>query len=384
MKKIILAVTLLASITTFSSDYVNDNTNNYLSGQKAAITNVLPEKVLGYGKWFKPSPKPRPFKVNKNTKLSDEMRKRLAKNFTDGFLVIKDDEIVNEYLRYGYSNNQHHLIHSVGKSFVSFAMQPTIDHIGERGLNVKLNKYLPKLKGKFFGESTLGQALDMKNGMEWTENYEDPTTATMLSATAGGWEDLEGKKPESWYLHMFDFNKHGEHGKTWVYNNSAVVASSFAASAIEGVPVDKLVQNSYDSMGFEDSSYFVSNRLDELSAEGGQAISLRDLAKLGRAMIEIKDSGYVNAVWNNTSDINDPADATFLKKYESLGFTGYKYYWYNYKDGGIFAMGSGGQFIYANKEKNIVIVKQSSFEVGQDPNSFITAIEIINDIANEY
>lgn len=114
------------------------------------------------------------------------MWERLAKNFTDGLLAIKDNEIVKEYLRYGYSNDQHHLIHSTGKAFVSFAMQPTIDRIGEKGLNVKLNKYLPKIKGKFFGESTLGQSLDMKNGMEWTENYEDPTTATMLSGPVSG------------------------------------------------------------------------------------------------------------------------------------------------------------------------------------------------------
>lgn len=73
-----------------------------------------------------------------------------------------------------------------------------------------------------------------------------------------------------------------------------------------------------------------------------------------------------------------------MKKYGPLGFTGYKYYWHNNEDGGIFAMGSGGQFVYANKEKNIVIVKQSSFEVGQDIESFIVGIKIINDIANEY
>lgn len=87
---------------------------------------------------------------------------------------------------------------------------------------------------------------------------------------------------------MFDFKKHGEHGKIWVYNNSAVVASSFAASAIKGVPFDKLVQNSYDSMGFEDPSYFISNSFGELAADGGQAISLRDFAKLGRTMMKLR------------------------------------------------------------------------------------------------
>jgi hypothetical protein len=53
----------------------------------------------------------------------------------------------------------------------------------------------------------------MQNGMEW--NYEDPTTATMLSGPVSGWEPLDPEKgAESWYERMFDFPKYGEHGKS--------------------------------------------------------------------------------------------------------------------------------------------------------------------------
>ena len=141
------------------------------------------------------------------------------------------------------------------------------DRIGTEGLNQPLTVYLPRLKGKFFGKSTLAQALDMKNGMEWTENYEDPTTATMLSAPVGGWDPLDPKKgAESWYERMFDFPKYGDHGRTWVCNSASVIAASFAAAAIDERHFSELVHNSYKKPGFEDRSWYASNAFNELSA----------------------------------------------------------------------------------------------------------------------
>lgn len=107
-------------------------------------------------------------------------------------------KIIHANVRYGFGIDDVHLIHSTGKVFTSFAIQPVYDRIGPGGLNKRLKHHLPRLDGKFFGESTLAQALDMQNGMEWTENYEDPTSATMLSGPVGGWDPLDTEKgPES-------------------------------------------------------------------------------------------------------------------------------------------------------------------------------------------
>ena len=242
------------------------------------------------------------------------------------------------------------------------------DRIGTEGLNQPLTVYLPRLKGKFFGKSTLAQALDMKNGMEWTENYEDPTTATMLSAPVGGWDPLGPKKgAESWYERMFDFPKYGDHGRTWVCNSASVIAASFAAAAIDERHFSELVHNSYKKPGFEDRSWYVSNAFNELSAEGGQAISIRDHAKLGRFMLETSSSPYVDDVWNMTGDNNNPADKVFMKKYPFA--QAYKNYWYKLDDNVILALGSGGQFLHVE---------------GQGMGNFAEGLSIINDIAALY
>jgi len=366
--------------------YIDDTRDDYMSGWKAMLTNTMPDKLLISGRWFDPAPVPRPFATaDEMTPFSDDIRARLRDNSTDGSLVIKDGRIVQKYLRYGFDIDDVHLIHSTGKAFTSSALQPIYDEIGSEGLNLRLDEYLPKLKGKFLGSSTLAQALDMKSGMEWSENYDDPTSATMLSGPVGGWDPIDPEKgPESWYERMFDFPKYGEHGQTWVYSSGPVIASGFAAEAISGLPGGVLIQRSYDKLGFEDPSYFVSNAFGELSYEGGQALTIRDHAKLGRFMLETKGSAYVDDVWNVVADPDDPADAKFLSKYGDLGVTGYKNYWYKMGPDVVIALGSSGQILYVDRSKDLIINKMSSFVQGQGAEEFAEAISIIRAIAGQY
>lgn len=371
-----------------SNVYIDDTRDNYSSGWKAMITNADPVGTLASGVWFNAAPIPRPFAMAESmAPFSNDVRARLRDNSTDGLIVVKDGMIVQQYFRYGFRINQIHLIHSTGKAFTSFAIQPVYDAIGSRGLSRPLYEYLPKLKDKFFGKSTLAQALDMKNGMEWSENYEDPSSATMLSGSVGGWDPLDPKKgPESWYERMFDYPEYGKHGKTWVYSNASVVASSFAAAEIAGRPFSDLVQTSYNKLGFEDRSYYAANQFNELSSEGGQALTIRDYAKLGLFMIETTNSPYVNDVWNVIYDPKDPGDSVFLKKYggDFLGSVGYKNYWYKINDEVIAALGSSGQFLYVNRAKNLIISKFSSFVQGQGHEEFEEAFSIISEIAEQY
>jgi CubicO group peptidase (beta-lactamase class C family) len=363
-----------------SDIYIDDTMDNYSSGWKALVSNANLANIFESGRWFEPSPVPRPFNASKIKPFNEELRSRLRDNSTDAMIVIKNGAIVGEYFRFGFDVDDIHLIHSTGKCFTSFAIHPVYDRIGNDGLNRSLEEYLPKLKGKYFGKSTLRQALDMQNGMEWTENYEDPTTATMLSGPVGGWDPIDPKKgPESWYERMFDFPKYGEHGKTWVYSSGSVIAAANAAAAIERRHLSELVQESYDKLGFEDRSWYVSNTFNELSAEGGQALTIRDHAKLGRFMMETEGSRYVDDVWNMKGDKDDPADAVMLKKYPFA--KAYKNYWYKLDDNVVAAIGSSGQFLYIDRSKNLIISKFSSFVEGQGAGEFAVALAILDDIA---
>jgi len=117
------------------------------------------------------------------TPFRDEMRARLRDNSTDGLIVVKNEVTLQQNFRFAFDIDDIHSIHAVGKVFNSFAIQPIYDRIGPDGLNRRHDEYLPRLEGNFIA---LDQALDIQNGMEWTENDEDPTTATTLSGPAPG------------------------------------------------------------------------------------------------------------------------------------------------------------------------------------------------------
>ncbi|MGR5150549.1 serine hydrolase domain-containing protein [Photobacterium swingsii] len=388
MKKSILHTSLFAMLTLsstthalasapenleHSSQYIDSSRNHYISGWKAMLTNSQPDKLLTSGVWFNPSPSPRPFEQKETTQLSEEMKTRLVENSTDGLLVIKDNKIINQYFRYGFAINDIHLIHSTGKAFTSFAIQPVYDLIGQEGRDKQLSHYLPKLKGLPAGNATLQQALDMQAGLEWSENYEDPTTHSMRSGPISGWDPIES--PKSWYS-MADLKQTGEHGKTWVYNSFSVIASAFAAEAIVGKPYSKLVQASYNKLGFEDRSWYVANEMNEFSSEGGQALTIRDFAKLGRYMLEEKQSSYVDDIWNADGSV-----AKYMPKDKFSFAVGYKNYWYKLSDYEIIALGSSGQLLYINKAKNLIIAKLSSFVQGQGLAEYEKAFSIISDLA---
>ncbi|WP_018970409.1 serine hydrolase [Rubritalea marina] len=381
-----VSITVAEEAGRRSNQYIDDTRQNNQSGWKALISNAYPHTVQASGMWFKAAPISRPFRMSDNIKpFSDEMRARLRANSTDGLIVVKGGVIKQQYFRYGFDIDDIHQIHSTGKAFTSFAIQPIYDRIGEKGLNRRLDEYLPQLKGKFFGASTFAQALDMKNGMQWSENYEDPNSATMVSFSVAGMEPYDPEKgPENWYERMFDYPKYGDHGKTWVYSSSSVLASAFVGEAIAQRPYKDLVQESYNTLGFEDASWFGGNEFGQLGADGSQATSIRDHAKLGRHMLETKGSAYVDDVWNVVYDPEQKGDAKYLEKYGPLGSTGYKNFWYKMGNDVIMALGSSGQFLYVNRSKNLIISKFSSFVRGQGPDEFAEAFSIIHDIAESY
>ncbi len=363
-----------------SNEYIDDTQDGYMSGWKAILTNAYPDKLLTNGRWFESSKQPIAFKRGNVKPFSEDLKQKLKNNSTDAVLVVLNNEIVGEYFRYGFAYDDIHLIHSSGKTFTSFAMQPVYDAIGDEGLKKQLKDYLPELENTSTGTATLAQALDMTAAVEWSENYDDPASATMISAPIGGWEPIpDGEELKSWYT-MFNYPKTGEHGKVWSYNNATIVAASFTAEAISKKHFSQLVQESYDKLGFEDKSFYVQNKLNELSAEGGQAITIRDFVKLGRYMLKTKDSKYVDDVWRMDGENVD----LMPEKYQGVAKNGYKCYWYRFDDNVILAIGSSGQFLYVDKEKGLIIGKYSSYVQGQGAYEGGQSLEILLEIAGLY
>ena len=79
---------------------------------------------------------------------------------TDGYVVLKDGEIVYERYFEGFTEHDHHLWASSTKSLVGLAMGSLVEQ-GKIDVTDNVSKYIPELKGTYFGGRTVRDVLNM-------------------------------------------------------------------------------------------------------------------------------------------------------------------------------------------------------------------------------
>ncbi len=99
----------------------------------------------------------------------------LAKSLQDlrinAMLVLRDGKIVKEVYRNGGSETTRYIGMSMSKSSISVLTGIAIQQGKIGGVNDKVTKYLPELKGSAYDGVTLKNLLTMRAGTSWVEDY---------------------------------------------------------------------------------------------------------------------------------------------------------------------------------------------------------------------
>ena len=107
--------------------------------------------------------------------------KRLAKEHkkmkTVAFLIIKNDSLFSENYYEGYHKDSLSNSFSMAKSITEALLGKAVKD-GYISLDDKLNKYFPKIKGKYADKITLADLASMSSGSDWVENYYNPIYIT--------------------------------------------------------------------------------------------------------------------------------------------------------------------------------------------------------------
>ncbi len=93
---------------------------------------------------------------------------------TTAFLVLRSDTIYYEKYLNGYSKGDPMPSFSVAKSFISALMGIAIEEGAVDQVSDPITKYIPELKKQGFQEVTLKHLLNMRSGIEFSENYQNP------------------------------------------------------------------------------------------------------------------------------------------------------------------------------------------------------------------
>ncbi|MDR1967729.1 MAG: beta-lactamase family protein [Burkholderiaceae bacterium] len=291
-------------------------------------------------------------------------------NYTDGVIVLHKGRVVYERYAGALQPGGPHLAHSVTKSFFG-TLAAILVAEGKIDQNAKVAQYVPELKDSAFGDATVRQVMDMRTGIEYSENYADPKADIWAHLRAGGIlprpPGYQG--PQSFYEFLRSVKKSGEHGGAFAYKTINTDVLGWVMARATGKTVGQLLQERiWSRMGMEQDGYFIIDSQGTEFAGGGLNASLRDLARFGEMMRR-------DGEWNGqqivpravVEDIRNGGDKAAFAQAGYTTLPGWSYrdmWWVSHNDHGAYsARGIHGQVIYVDPKAQMVIARFASHPI---------------------
>ncbi|MGI9202353.1 MAG: serine hydrolase domain-containing protein, partial [Woeseiaceae bacterium] len=306
---------------------------------------------------------------------------------TDGYVVLKDGEIVYERYFEGFTEHDHHLWASSTKSLVGLAMGSLVEQ-GKIDVTDNVSEYIPELKGTYFGGRTVRDVLNMVSALDYSEDYENFTPGTVsteyfrrlgfvpafdLMAT----DPMQDDTPRGiiGFVPRFEKNPELEPRVKFEYHSPNVDVAGWIIARVSGQPLNVfMAEHVWSKIGAEHDAFFMADVAFNPIATGGFNTTLRDFARVGLVVL---NDGYYNGTqifpkaWiDDTFALTDAErghteQSTYGDKdanvYDSW-LEGYKnYLWVHDSENEIGTFrGVFGQHLYINRRDQVVIATFSS------------------------
>jgi CubicO group peptidase (beta-lactamase class C family) len=226
----------------------------------------------------------------------------------------------------------------------------------------------------------------MRAGTRFDENYADPASDLRASEAQFGW--APGPRPARDALaYLAALGNHREHGGRFEYRSILTDVLGLVIARASGAPyAETLGRELWSPMGAETDAYVTVDGEGFAVADGGICVSLRDLARFGRLVL---DSGQVDgrrvvpAAWldDTLAGGEDSAEA-FAQDEHSDDMPGghYRNKWWVPSGGQVFlGLGIHGQFLFVDRATDTVIAVLSTWETSLDDDRHRATLEAFRD-----
>lgn len=344
---------------------------------------------------------PQPFEYELDDKIDDltftpwhekdEMtwKASLAKNYTDGMLILHKGKIIYEKYFGAMTENHVHAMMSVTKSFTGTLAGILISE-GKLDDTKTAAFYVPELKDSGFGDATVRQIMDMTTSIDYTEDYDDPD-ADVWKFSAAGNPFIKAKgdeEPVGYYAFLERVKKKGPHGEAFKYKTVNAQALGWIVSRVAGKSIAELLSEKiWSKLGMEQEGNLMIDALGTSFSGGGLSAGLRDLGRFGELM---RNKGK----WNNeqlfpqqvVEDIMAGGSKEDFEKSDHPGLKGWSYkdlWWITEnEDGAYAARGVYGQTIYIDPAAEMVIVRVASYPIAANAANDATSLPAYQAVAD--
>ena len=291
-----------------------------------------------------------------------------GQQYIDGLLVLRDGEIVYEAYYGALTENRPHLMMSQSKSVVGL-LAGVFEARGLIDLDKSVGDYVPQLAASGWGPDSLRTVLDMRDGADYTEDYEDLTSTVRRQDCAVDWAEGEhcpADGPQVGYEFYPTVGRNEENFGKFVYKSGSTDALGWVLEAAGGAPLAELIaRHIWQPMGAEFDAYITVDQAGFALADGGMNATLRDMARLGQLMlnrgeamgVQVVPAAFIDDIFEQPGDPNWPYDS--VENYEPY----YRSQWWGHGngEGDVSAAGIHGQYLHVAPVANMVVAVFSTW-----------------------
>ncbi len=312
----------------------------------------FPSDRAAHGAQVRALPNGKPLAIDgrdANAWLADYM----AKYHVAGVLVLQDGRVRAQRYALGFKPGQRWTSFSVAKSVTSVLLGIALQQGYIRGMDDRLGRYIPELRGSAYADVTVEQLLTMTSGVRWNEDYDDAHSdvARMYLGQC-----------ESGEAHVLSYLKKLPRaypaGTHWNYNTAETdLLGILVQRATHRSLAAYLADTIWKPFGMTSDAYWIKDECDGSDTGGsGLSATLGDYARLGEFMLgggRIAGKPVIAKAWL--------AGATRKHASTDEPDRGYGYLWWTDTDGSYAAIGIFGQMVYVDPARQLVIAQVASW-----------------------
>ena len=286
------------------------------------------------------------------------------------FVVIHDGQIVGEWYRNDHGPEVPTMLFSVSKSIVSLLVGTAIDDGLIASVDDPVTDYVPELADGGFHRVTLEDLLRMDSSMDYVEDDNPLGIHIPFNYT----RDLRGA--------ILDLQVRDEPDPGFRYKSGDnALLGLVLERALEGESLtDYLERRLWDPLGTASPGSW------NVDHEGGfertwccLAMTARDLARFGWLVAqngEWAGEQLMPADWLDASLTPGFSEDRWPDDYDGSPLVNYGYQWWLLDDGAALALGKAGQYLYVDRDDDIVIVR-----LGEDQGD-VSWVDLIQGLAD--
>ena len=299
-----------------------------------------------------------PLTVGTPIKLDLDIDEYMQHQRNAGLIIIQDGRIRFEKYALDYGPNGRWTSFSVAKSFTSTLVGAAIRDGYIKSIDDNVTVYMPDLRGSPYDDVTVRQLLTMTSGVQWNEDYTDPTSDVALF-------NLQKPEPgvDVTISYMRKLRREAPAGSKWVYKTGETNLIGVLVSNATGKTLsDYLSEKVWKPFGMETDAVWMLGATDHEISGCCISATLRDYARFGLFILGGGVAGGINMLpddWlphatTKQADIANPG-------------RGYGYQWWTNDDGSFAAQGIFGQGIFIDPGRKLVIASSGNWPTATDP-----------------